>query len=964
MKLTWHCLFISSGTMAVSLINNSDTINVLPSNIIQTMLTLLPMRDAFRTSILSRDWKEHCATIPKLRFDDEVFEGSAYKNLSVKCKLTHVICPILLLHRGPILDFSLCFSELSSCSQIDQIILYLSKSSTVKKFMLCIGVGDDHKLLPSFFMLQHLTCLTLQNCAFQPPSTFCGFSRLTSLHFFNVSITCKVLLHFVANCPLLKQFTLFGDAKHLTGRWNSRFVELFECLPLIEYLHMSACPVRCFATGDMPQKLPTLVDSLTVLHLTELCFVREVELRSALLLVTSSPNIREIVMEMYHDPNEAASQNAMNLLDLQDYSNVNLDHLRELKITNMSNTKPGLDFVKLILAKSPMLKKLRIVVDKQVDMSNEVKMLRDLVQYQRASTKAEIRNGEEGCAAPIPPVTPPWCTGGMSGTGVGEWYGNDPGLLAKHLQPLTYRVTKAMFGKLADKISIVVVKMDDVKHIKHYHSDMVHILPSNIIHTILDLLPMRDAFRTSILSRNWRHHSASIPQLQFDDEMFEGSAYDKLSIKHKLTHVVYPILLLRRGPILKFSLCLSELSSCSLIDQIILYLSKSSTVKKFTLWIEVGDDHKLLPSFFMLQQLTCLNLQNCVFQPPSTFCGFSRLTCLYFHYVSITCEVLLRFLVNCPLLKEFTLTGDEKRLIGRWDSSFVELFECLPLIEYLHMSSYPVQCFAAGDMPQKLPTLLNHLRVLNLAELCFALEVELRSILLLVTSSPNIQEIVMEMYHDPNEAVSQNAMNLLDLQDYSNVNLDHLRELEIRNMSNTKPGLDFVKLILAKAPMLKKVGITVDKQVDMSDEVQMLRDLVQYRRASNKAEIERKEEKWRGNKVNFPSKTFLPNVGGKGRKGKDMIKNKLKKLERFINLHIYPQLTFSYKINKGISHLSFPFSPTQEHENLFFSISFPFFPSNLKNTNKLIFFFSFPFLSFLPPSFPFFSFLTKLENTA
>ncbi|KVH97501.1 FBD-like protein, partial [Cynara cardunculus var. scolymus] len=93
---------------------------------------------------------------------------------------------------------------------------------------------------------------------------------------------------------------------------------------------------------------------------------------------------------MYYNQKEAVSQTAMNLLDLQDYSNVNLDHLRELEITNMSSVKPELDFVKLILAKSPMLQKVGIVLDNQVAVASEVKMLRDLLQFQRASTKAEI----------------------------------------------------------------------------------------------------------------------------------------------------------------------------------------------------------------------------------------------------------------------------------------------------------------------------------------------------------------------------------------------------------------------------------------------------------------------------------------------------------------------------------------------------------------------------------------------
>ncbi|KAJ0462279.1 putative F-box domain, leucine-rich repeat domain superfamily, F-box-like domain superfamily [Helianthus annuus] len=85
-----------------------DMISNLPSNIIQTMLTLMPMRDAFRTSILSRSWKNHYANIPKLKFDDELFQGSAYQTLSIKCILLHIIYPILLLHQGPILEFSLC----------------------------------------------------------------------------------------------------------------------------------------------------------------------------------------------------------------------------------------------------------------------------------------------------------------------------------------------------------------------------------------------------------------------------------------------------------------------------------------------------------------------------------------------------------------------------------------------------------------------------------------------------------------------------------------------------------------------------------------------------------------------------------------------------------------------------------------------------------------------------------------
>ncbi|XP_076921454.1 F-box/FBD/LRR-repeat protein At1g13570-like [Bidens hawaiensis] len=367
-----------------------DRISSFPPNIIQTILSLMPMRDAFRTSILSQNWRDYCLNIPKLVFDDAVFQGPTCNNLSIRFKLLYIIYPILLLHQGPILEFSLCMSQLYSCCEIDQIILRLSRNPTVKKLTLCIGTGDDHKLLPAFFKLQQLMVLKLQNCSFQPPLTFKGFSRLVSLSFNNVSITAKAFLRFISSCPQLIDFTLIGDENHLLGCWNSDFVELFECLPLVERLCMSSYPIKCFATGVMPHKLPTSLIHIKYLHLTGLSFAREIDLHSALLLITSSPNIESIILEMQYNPNEAVSQGAMNLVNHQDYSYVILDHLRVIKITNFTYMKTGMDFVKLILAKSPILEKVNIVIDRRVDVNGEVKMLKELLHYPRASARAKI----------------------------------------------------------------------------------------------------------------------------------------------------------------------------------------------------------------------------------------------------------------------------------------------------------------------------------------------------------------------------------------------------------------------------------------------------------------------------------------------------------------------------------------------------------------------------------------------
>ncbi|KAM0003278.1 putative F-box domain, leucine-rich repeat domain superfamily, F-box-like domain superfamily [Helianthus debilis subsp. tardiflorus] len=221
--------------------------------------------------------------------------------------------------------------------------------------------------------------------------------------------------------------------------------------------------------------------------------------------------------------------------------------------------------------------------------------------------------------------------------------------------------------------------------------DRISNLPPSIIQKILTLMPMRDAFRTSILSPNWRCHCRNISKLSFHKHLLLHKRF-ALSKKRTFLHdLVYPVLLLHQGPILEFSLCLDEIDSCWEIDQIILHLSRNYALKEFQLWISSGDKYKLLPAFFNLQHLTALKLQNCAFQPPVTFKGFERLVILHFYYVSITAEVFLRFISNCPLLKEFTLIGYERNFLGLWSCNFMELFERLPLVERLRLSSYSIQ---------------------------------------------------------------------------------------------------------------------------------------------------------------------------------------------------------------------------------------------------------------------------------
>ncbi|KAI7726295.1 hypothetical protein M8C21_014351 [Ambrosia artemisiifolia] len=173
------------------------------------------------------------------------------------------------------------------------------------------------------------------------------------------------------------------------GCWNS---DIFECLPLVEDLCMSIYPITFFARSVMPEKLPAFLVHLKHLRIPgRYSFEREIDLLCAYVLVTiNSSTMETILMEMPHCPGEAMPP-GINFDIFQDYPCFVLHRLRVITITNFLNIKTEMDFVKFILAKSPMLKEVHIVVNERVDIHDEVKMLKELLRYPRALVRAEIR---------------------------------------------------------------------------------------------------------------------------------------------------------------------------------------------------------------------------------------------------------------------------------------------------------------------------------------------------------------------------------------------------------------------------------------------------------------------------------------------------------------------------------------------------------------------------------------------
>ncbi|GKE09019.1 hypothetical protein Tco_1412570 [Tanacetum coccineum] len=137
-----------------------------------------------------------------------------------------------------------------------------------------------------------------------------------------------------------------------------------------------------------------------------------------------------------------------------------------------------------------------------------------------------------------------------------------------------------------------------------------------------------------------------------------------------------------------------------------------------------------------------------------------------------------------------------------------EIFECLPVIETFSISLELILVFrdnAMHEVPRELSTTLIHLKYLRLDGVYFTSEAELSVLALLIKSSPNLEKLRARVFDNSKFEISKRYC--FRVEDYSDIMLERLIELEITSFINAKNQLDFVRLILARSPVLKKVRI-------------------------------------------------------------------------------------------------------------------------------------------------------------
>ncbi|PRQ32693.1 putative F-box domain, FBD domain, leucine-rich repeat domain, L domain-containing protein [Rosa chinensis] len=365
-----------------------DRISNLPSNVTQQILSYLPIKDAGKTSMLSKDWRFKWAMLPSLVFDHEIDDVDSVDH-------------VLLLHPGPIFSFKLSAQNIMDKSAINRWIRHLSRQP-IRQFILkgCYNFYSNRRpydVSSSLFSCQDLTHLELSDCSLRLPWTFNGFRMLRTLNIKRVTVARDELEKMIVCSPLLERLTLrdlqgitrlkihapnlqflkvrgdFEDVE-LTNTLNLVHVSLDRnrahwrgdrllnsCvkLPYIKRLTIEGCILES-ATGSLPKELRRPCLYLNFLSINIRLNNLE-EISTVMCLLRSSPALQELEISVRQQYEEATTAREATPW-LNDNQNWEFSKLQRVKVTGFSGAQAEVDFIKFLFLSSPALQELEVSV--------------------------------------------------------------------------------------------------------------------------------------------------------------------------------------------------------------------------------------------------------------------------------------------------------------------------------------------------------------------------------------------------------------------------------------------------------------------------------------------------------------------------------------------------------------------------------------------------------------------------
>ncbi|XP_076909020.1 F-box/FBD/LRR-repeat protein At1g13570-like [Bidens hawaiensis] len=201
-----------------------------------------------------------------------------------------------------------------------------------------------------------------------------------------VRVTSQALKRFLSQCPLLRG--PYTDGFVARG-FKLALAKLLLCVPLIRTLSISKSYMKYLCADASPHNLPTSLVHLKFLSM-DVCLAKQNHISSVLCVIRSSPMLEHIAFQMYDNEKLHIQQTRTNFLDSENHPDLKLDHLETLMISFFRSLPFEMEFVKLVMTKSPVLKNVQIELNEDVSVDKELEILRDMLLLSSIPCSAKL----------------------------------------------------------------------------------------------------------------------------------------------------------------------------------------------------------------------------------------------------------------------------------------------------------------------------------------------------------------------------------------------------------------------------------------------------------------------------------------------------------------------------------------------------------------------------------------------
>ncbi|CAA7052304.1 unnamed protein product [Microthlaspi erraticum] len=252
-------------------LRNEDRISILPEALQLHILSQLPTKEAAATSALSKQWRSLWKLVPKLKFDDDIYEF----NQSEHETFSETVSRVLLSHQSPVLQSLHIHLRVDKCRAADvgmwigiayarhvrKLSLYFASERGVTSFKFPLGMFHSETLetlelgawvlvyVPYQARLKSLKTLRLRNVEYEDDSSVLNLlSGCPKLENLVVNRDEDGVEIFTVEVPSLQRLTIFDSND---GEMSGGYVIK---APALKYLEIRGVESRqCCVIENAPE---------------------------------------------------------------------------------------------------------------------------------------------------------------------------------------------------------------------------------------------------------------------------------------------------------------------------------------------------------------------------------------------------------------------------------------------------------------------------------------------------------------------------------------------------------------------------------------------------------------------------------------------------------------------------------------------------------------------------------------